>query len=152
MNDHLAKVVTDNPHSTSFFVTLIGSLVSFVIDILFSFSVIRFAQEWVAVADEVTVFHVSVLSAFRFQTWPWGLKDLKTVFARNRLLPVLLVGVCIGSFTFVPSSTTSLLGPAPFNKTAALTGTELDFSSTASECTQFLNANPISNKCDWQVG
>lgn len=151
MNDHLAKVVTDNPHATSFFVTLIGSLVCLVVNILFSFSVIRFAQEWVAATDKVTVFHVSLLSAFRYQSWPWGLKDLKVVFVQKRWLPVLAVGACIGAFTFVTSSTTSLLGPAPFNKTITLTGTELNFASTANECAQFFNANPLSNNCDWQV-
>ncbi len=151
MNDHLTKFVTQNPHSTNFIVTLIGSLVCLVVDILFSFSVVRLAQEWLAVADEVTVFHVSMLSAFRYQSWPWGVKDLKIVFGRKRWLLVLLLGVCIGAFTFVPSGTTSLLSPIPFNETVALSGTELDFSSTAIDCIQFLDANPLSNNCDWQV-
>lgn len=151
MHHRLAKVVTDHPQTTTFFVTLVGNLIFLVVDVFFSLSVIRFAQEWMAVTREVNVFHVSLISAFRYQTWPWGVKDFKEITSRSRWLPAVLVAVCVSAFAFVPSGTTSLLGPAPFLKTVPLTGTELDFSSTASECVGFLNTNLITNNCDWQV-
>lgn len=151
MNDRLARTVINNPQTTNYFVTLIGNLVSLGVGILFSFSVVRWAQEWLAVTDKVTVFHVSVLSAFRYRILPWGLKDLKNVFRPKKWVLVVLAGVYLHAFAFVPSAVTSLLTPVPLNKTAALTGTELDFSSTANECAQFLNAHPLSNNCDWQV-
>jgi hypothetical protein len=148
MNAHAAKVVTDNPHATNFFVTLIGNIVCLIINILFSLAVIRFGQKWVIENQDqdkqVTVFQVSLLSAFRHQTFPWGKDDLRSLLIKTRWLLVFLVIVCIGSFTFVPSATTSLISPIPFNKTADLTGTELDFASTAPDCVNWFNVARIS--------
>jgi hypothetical protein len=151
MNNRAAKVVTDHPHATSFFVTLIGNIVNLTVSVLFSFAVIRFAQEKVMSDTHITVFDVSLLSALRHQTWPWGFKDLGYLFDRTRWLAAVLVGGCIAAFTFVPGSTTSLLNPAPYNRTERLTGTELNFASTAPDCLGWLNAHNISNNCDWQV-
>lgn len=152
MSDHIARLVTENPQIPNFFVPLVGNLVGLVIAILFSFSVIRFAQEWVAVSDEVTVFHISLLSAFRYQYWPWGIKDMKEIVKHTKwLIPVVLVAACLGTLALVPSGITSLLAPVPFNRTVALNGTEINFSSLASDCVEFLNKNAISNNCDWRV-
>jgi len=151
MNNHLAKVVTDHPHSTNFFVTLIGNIACLLIDILFSFAVIRFAQEWIAVNENVTVFDVTLISALRHQTWPWGMKDIKQLLVRNRVVPVILVGICIGAFAFIPSGITSLITPVPFSKNMTLQGVELDLASTAADCRAWLDAHPISNNCDWGV-
>jgi hypothetical protein len=148
INTHVGKVVMHNPHATSFFVTLLGNIVNMIVSILFSLSIIRFAQEKL---ENVTVFDVSLLSALRHQHWPWGLKDLSYLFHRTRWLSGALVAACISAFTFVPSSTTSILTPAPFNRTATLTGTEFDFSTSAADCLQWLNANDIPNNCDWRV-
>jgi len=150
MNNHLAKVVRKHPQSTAFFVTFIGNIVCLIVDVFFSFAVIRLAQEWIT-KNDFTGYHVSLLSGFKNQTWPWSLEDLKEVFVRNRWLPAVLLGVCIGAFTFIPSSVTSLLTPIPFNRTAALEGTEVNFSSTATDCLEWLNGRFISNNCDWRV-
>jgi hypothetical protein len=150
MNDQVAKVVRHHPQSTTFFVTFVGNIVCLIIDILFSFAVIRLAQEWIT-RNEVTVYHVSMLTGFKNQTWPWAIKDLREVFVRNRWLPAVLLGVWIGAFTFVPSSTTSLLTPIPFNRTVDLNGTEVNFSSTATDCLEWLNRQYILNNCDWEV-
>jgi hypothetical protein len=48
-------------HGTTFFITLLANIPSVIISILFFFSIIRFAQEWVASDKSVTVFDVSAL-------------------------------------------------------------------------------------------
>lgn len=152
INNYVAKVVHRHPQNTAFFVTLVGNIVCLIINILFSSAVTRSAQEWIAQQrTEVTVYHVLLLTGLRTQTWPWTLKDLKEVFALKRWLQLVLLGVCIGTFTFVPSSTTSLLTPIPFNRTVALKGTEVDFSSTDTDCLAWLNKKYISINCDWEV-
>lgn len=155
MNPQVAKVVTDNPHAANFFVTFIGNIVCVIVGILFSISVVRFAQKWVIlnkIQDKnITVFQVSLISAFRHQYFPWGIDDLPSLFVHQRWLPALLVIVCMSLFAFVPSATTSLISPAPFNKTAPLTGTELDFASSAADCVDWFNANRIPEICSWTV-
>jgi len=151
MGNRAAKVVTDHPHATSFFVTFIGNFVNLIVSVLFSFAIIRLAQERVMGEKDITVFDVSLLAALRHQSWPWGLKDLGYLFDRTRWLAAALVGGCIAAFTFVPGSTTSLINPAPYNRTDRLTGTELNFGSTAADCLTWLNAHNITNNCDWMV-
>jgi hypothetical protein len=153
MNSHVAKVVRDNPHATTFFITLFGNIVSTMVSIFFSFSITRFAQERSTAKDEkaITLFEISILSAFRYQHWPWGINDLRSVLDRTRWLFMVLVVGCIATFAFVLSSTTSLITPAPFNRTATVTGNELNFSSSAADCLEWFNANRIPNNCDWKV-
>jgi len=149
MDNHLAKAVINHPHTTNFFVTLIASVVCMFVDILFSFAVIRFAQEWIANNEKITVFDVSVISGLRHQTLPWNIKDIKKLLMSNRVVPVFLVGICIGAFALIPSAVTSLLTPVPFKKNSTLQGLELDLSS--SDCFDWLERHPISNNCDWEV-
>jgi hypothetical protein len=151
MGNRAAKVITDHPHATSFFVTFIGNIVNLIVSILFSFAIIRLAQERVMDEKHITIFEVSLLSALRHQSWPWEVKDLGQLLKRTRWLPAALVGGCIAAFTFVPGSTTSLINPAPFNRTERLTGTELNFASTAADCLTWLDAHNITNNCDWGV-
>jgi hypothetical protein len=150
MNRHVAKVIMDNPQGTTFFKTLLGNIAAVIINILFSSTIIRFSQEWVA-RKELTFFDVSMLSALRYQRWPWGMKVLYGPFVRTRwLLMVLIVG-CIAAFGFVPSSVTSLITPVPFSRRADLQGTELDFSSIDTDCLDWFAAINIPNNCDWEV-
>jgi hypothetical protein len=139
MSDHVARVVKSYPQMVSFFITLFANVVSIIIGIIFSTAVLRFSQEWATNNDQVTVFHVSLISAFRNQSWPWGIKDHKYLLIRNRWLPVVLAGGCIAAFALVPSGTTSLITPVSFHRKWDLTGTELDFSSA--DCVQWLIKN-----------
>lgn len=152
MNNHVAKVITNNPHATTYFITLICSIISMIVSVLFSLSIIRFAQELVSHRHPTEPFTLSVLLAFRRQTWPWGksLKDAKSLMTKKKWWPAVLLIICVLTFPHLISSTTSLLTPAPFNRTVALTGTELDFSSTASDCLAWFAAHPIANNCGWQ--
>jgi len=153
VNNHVAKVITNNPQPTTYFITLICSIISMIVGALFSLSIIRFAQELVSHRQPTEPFTLSVLLAFRHQNWPWGksVKDAKYLMAKKRWWPAVLLIICVLTFPQLISSTTSLLTPAPFNRTVALTGTELDFSSTASDCLAWFAARPISNNCDYQV-
>ena len=153
MESHIAKAVRDHPQSTSFAITLFGNIVSIIISILFSIAVVRFAQEWVKDNDHLTVFDVSLILAFSQQRWPWSVKDSKYLLVPNRLLAVVLAGVCIAGFALIPPGTTSLVTPVPFNRTWTLTGTELDFSSNATDCVDWfaVNATQFVSKCTWEV-
>ena len=146
------KTIYGHPQSTAFFVTLFGNFISLVVDVLFSLAVIRFAQEWSHDKPKISVFHVSLLGAFRHQSFPWTMKDLKTLFRESKWLPVTVVGFCILSFHFVSSGATALLLPVPFYITESLLGQELNFASTDADCQVWLTANSnFSNDCDWQV-
>jgi hypothetical protein len=152
MSDHVAKVVKNHPQRVSFFITLLGNIISIIISIIFSTAVLRFSQEWAINNDHVTVFDISLISAFRNQNWPWGIKDHKYLLIRKRWLPVVLAGACIAAFALVPSGTTSLITPVSFNRTWPLTGTELDFSSNAADCLSwFQNPWNLPNACDFQA-
>jgi hypothetical protein len=150
MNKYVANVVMYNPQGTTFFITLLGNIASGIVSFLFSSAIIRFSQELVE-REAVTVFDVSMLSALRYQRWPWGMKDLNRPFVRTRWLRMILIVGCIAAFGFVPSSVTSLITPAPFNRTAPLTGTEFDLSSIDPACLAWSTENPILNNCDWKV-
>ena len=152
MSDHVAKVVKNHPQRVSFFITLLANIVSIIVSIIFSTAVLRFSQEWAINNGHVTVFHVSLISAFRNQNWPWGIKDHKYLLIRKRWLPVVLAGACIASFALVPSGITSLITPVSFNRTWPLTGTELDFSSNAADCLGwFQDPGNLPNICDFQT-
>lgn len=152
LSNHMAKVVTNNPHATTYFVTLICSIISMMTGALFSLAIIRFAQELVSHRKPTRPFHLRVLLSFRHQTWPWGLnmKDTKYLIHRNRWWPAVLLFVCLLTFPHLISSTASLLSPITFNRTADLTGTEIDFSG-GPDCQAWFNANALSNNCDYQV-
>ena len=157
MNPNVAKVIAANPQATNFFVTLLANLICIIIDALFSFAVIRFAQKWIVhkknERETITVFHISLFSAFRLRIFPWGPSDLRSLFIRTRWLLAFLVVLCIGAFTFILPATTSLISPLPFTKNATLNGTELDFASNATDCVDWFNANKINDSapCDWNV-
>ena len=150
MSKHVAKVVMDNPHGTTFFATFLGNVASVIVSALFSSAIIRLSQEWVE-RKGVTVFDVSMLSAFRYQRWPWRMRDLNGPFVRTRWLRMVLIVGCIAAFGFVPSSVTSLITPVQFNRRASLDGAELDLSSNDTGCLDWLTANPMNNICDWKV-
>ena len=152
MEDYAAKFVRKHPQRASFFITFLGSIVSFIVSFIFSTAVLRFSQEWATNNDRVTVFDVSLISAFRNQNWPWGIKDHKYLLVQNRWLPAVLAGACISAFTLVPSGMTSLITPAPFNRTWPLTEIELDFSSNVADCIDWFAANPLPrDPCEWKV-
>jgi len=153
MNNHVARLVKENPHATTYFITLICSIISMIVTALFSLAIIRFAQELVTYHTPTRPFHLRVLLAFRHQNWPWGKswKDVKYLMNKNRWWPAALVVVCILTFPQLMSSTTSLLTPGPFNRTAILAGTELNFSSNETDCLAWFEAHPRSNNCGWQV-
>lgn len=56
--------------------------------------------------------------------------------------------ICALIFPHLMSSTTTLLTPTSFNRTAVLTGTELDFSSTDAECLSWFE--DFTLECGWK--
>jgi hypothetical protein len=150
MHNQVAKAAIDHPQITSFFATLLGNIASMIVSVLFSIAVVRFAQEWVTKKDHITVFDVSLISAFRNQSWPWSMKDHKYLLARNRWLPVVLAGACIAASALMPPGMTSLISPVSFYRTSPLMGIELDFSSNATDCIHWFAGKMISTStCDW---
>ena len=144
MNNHLSKVVRNHPQATTYFITFICNIISLIIGELFSLSIIRFTQEFVTYRKPTRPFYMTVLSALRHQTWPWGksVKNAKYLMTKDRWLPAVSVIICALVFPHLTSSTTTLLTPTSFNRTAALTGTEVDFSSTDAECLAWFENSP----------
>jgi len=139
MNDYLAKSVMEHPHSTNFVVTLIANLVCLLTSYLFSCAVIRFAQEWIAKSEIITVFDVSFISGLGHQALPWNFKEIKQLLVGKRAKHVSLVGICLSAFALIPSGVTSLITPVPFKKNAAFQVNEIDFSSNDPDCLDWLD-------------
>jgi hypothetical protein len=144
-----SKLVRENPQTVTFLVTHIGTLFAAISALLFSTAVIRFSQKWIVGRNEVDIFHIAFFTTLRHQRFPWTYEDLATLVRRWHL--VLTVLSCIFAFNFVPSGISALLGPIPFNKTASLTGTELDFSSSVPDCVAWLRIPRINGNCTWFV-
>lgn len=75
MSNHATNVVKDHPHATSF-VTRIANMVNLIVRNLFSFAIIRFAHQKVMNDKDIIVLDVYLLSAPRYQSWPWDSRIL----------------------------------------------------------------------------
>ncbi|RXW16872.1 hypothetical protein EST38_g8984 [Candolleomyces aberdarensis] len=153
MSDQLSGSVARHPHQVGAIVTLIGTINRLIATLLFGKAVVRLGQEVIAkkFQPEVTVFGVSALLAFRHMTMVWGVRQWgQLVKAKGRLVVVLMLLLSLGALALIPSGTASLLTPGEFKKTAALEGTELDFTSDDSGCLTWLDENKPENKCDWK--
>jgi hypothetical protein len=53
-SNHLATIVTDHPHSVSFFITFLGNMVNLIVGVLFSLAIVRYAQDKVANNKDIT--------------------------------------------------------------------------------------------------
>ncbi|KAF8812674.1 hypothetical protein BYT27DRAFT_7335420 [Phlegmacium glaucopus] len=152
MPDSLAIYVNEHPHRTNFFfVTVISTLINMIVAYLFSKAVIRFSQEWIT-KNELNLFHLSLISGFSTHKIPWGPKDIFYVCSKSRILRAAIIIFCWAIFIFVQSGITSLLGPAPFERTLPLQGTELDLSTNDPVCLSYLRSNPNginSPLCGW---
>jgi hypothetical protein len=152
MDYHLEFAIQNHPQRTNFVITLFANIVSIIVSILFSTAVVHFSQKWAMSNDQVmvTVFDVSLISAFRNQNWPWGINDHRYLLIRKRWFPAVLAGVCIAAFALVPSGTTSLITPVSFKTTSPVQGTELDFSSIDTHC-DIWQVEIDNTNCDWKV-
>ncbi|KAF8812669.1 hypothetical protein BYT27DRAFT_7132302 [Phlegmacium glaucopus] len=154
MPDSLAILVIAHPHTTSFFVTFISTLINMILAYLFSKAVIRFSQEWITKKD-LNLFGLSLISGFSSHKIPWGPKDISYVFSkRSRILRATLIISCWAAFTFGISGFTSLLGPVPFERPFKVQGTELDLSTNDTTCLNYLRSNPnniSSPVCGWTM-
>ena len=146
LNNHHSKIVNNNPQRTNFVITQVGIIVQLIVGALFSYAVVRFTQEWIMDA-RITVYHIFLVNGFKSR----GLLDVAKVITRHRWLPAVPLLAYVLAFINVPSGTTSLITPIPFNRTVDLEGTEINFSSKATDCLEWLNSHYVSNSCDWEV-
>ena len=127
----------------NFFITFFGTIVRLIVGFLFSNAILRFWQECKS-KNPLQFFQLSMISGSKSQKLPWGLKELWDLSHTRKWLRVVLVAACWATFTLVTSSTTSILTAVPFEKHLPLNGTELNLSSTAPDCLEWLNNNYIS--------
>ncbi|KDR76157.1 hypothetical protein GALMADRAFT_225838 [Galerina marginata CBS 339.88] len=156
LSGHFADIVKNNPRNINFCITLIAVISNLIMGSLFSTSILRHSQTWMAPRDKVSFYHLSLISAFRNRHFPWGWEELKYMLARKRWTRPALVLLCISCFTFITSGVTTILTPFPIELQAPLNGTELNFSPNASSaCLDWLNAQtmpmPITNTCQWKT-
>ena len=155
LNDGFANYVKNNPRNTNFFITQIGAIINLIVGYLFSTSILRYSQGWMASKEHISFFHLSLILAFRSHRIPWGPSDRKYLLTRKRWIRAALVVACIYAFTLIPSGVTSILTPLPFTLQEYLYGTELDFSPNPNDttCLEWLNTQAMSmtNTCQWKV-
>ncbi|KAJ2926083.1 hypothetical protein H1R20_g11009, partial [Candolleomyces eurysporus] len=152
MYGRLAETIDQYPQLVAIVVTLIGTINRLIATFLFGLTIVRLGQELIAasIRQEVTVFGVTALLAFRHMSMVWGIGQLRQMKnGRGRWAILALLLAALGAFALVPSGTVSLITPGQFNKTAELRGAELDFTSTDPGCLTWLEANRVVNKCDW---
>ena len=146
INHNVAAVIIQNPHATTYLVTLISSVNTIIIAYLFSVAIVRFSQEWVTYKRTPDPLHLRILLALRYQRW-----QINGTVNRNAWGLAALVFACFLTFLNLTSSISTLISPVPFNRTSILTGTELDFSSTDTDCVDWFKLNLINNTCNWQA-
>ena len=155
LTHRFANYVNHNPRNITFFITQIGAIVNLIVGFLFSTSILRYSQGWMAPKENISFFHVSLILAFRTHRFPWGLSDRKYLLTRKRWIRAALVLACIYAFTFITPGVTTILAPLPIELEAPLHGTELDFSPNpnAATCLEWLNiqAMTMTNTCQWKV-
>ena len=155
LNEGFANYVNHNPRNINFFVTQIGTIVNLFVGYLFSRSILRYSQGWMALKENISLFHLSLILALRTRRFPWRLSDRKYLLTRKRWILAALVLACIYAFTLIASGATTILTPLPIKLRESLHGTELDFSPNpnATTCLEWLNTQAISmtNTCQWKV-
>ena len=154
LNYGFAKYVTRHSRTTNFFITQIGTIVNLIVGFLFSKSILRYTQGWMASKEHISFFHLSLISAFRTHRLPrWTLSDRKYLLTRKRWLRAALVLACLYAFTFITPGVTTILTPLPFPQRLPLNGTELDFSPNDSTCLEWLKtqATSTTDTCQWKV-
>ena len=156
LNEGFANYVNHNPRNITFFITQIGTIVNLIVGFLFSTSILRYSQGWMAPKENISFFHVSLILAFRTHRFPWGLSDRKYLLTRKRWIRAALVLACIYAFTFITPGVMTILAPLPIDQEAPLhVGTELNFSPNpnAATCLEWLNiqAMTMTNTCQWKV-
>jgi len=156
LNDGFANYVNKNPRTTNFFITQIGTVVNLIVGFLFSTSILRYTQGWMASKEHISFFHLSLILAFRTHRLPqWSLSDRKYLLTRKRWIRAALVLACIYAFTFIPPGVTTILTPLSILQRFPLHGTELDFSPNpdATDCIEWLNTQAMSttDTCQWKV-
>jgi hypothetical protein len=109
----------------TFFITQIGAIVNLIVGSLFSTSILRYSQGWMAPKEHISFFHVSLILAFRTHRFPWSLSDRKYLLSRKRWIRAALVLAFIYALTFITPGVTTLLTPLPIPQWAPLNGTEL---------------------------
>jgi len=153
LSDRFADYVNHHPRNITFFITQIGAIVNLIVASLFSTSILRYSQGWMAPKENISFFHLSLISAFRSHNFPWRLSDRKYLLTQKRWIRAALVLACIYAFTFITPGVTTLLTPLPIDQQAPLQGTELDFSPNDTTCLEWLNTQAMSmtNNCQWKV-
>ena len=144
MQHHVARVANNHPQDVSFFVTSISNIFSFIITYLFSKAAASVAQKWV-VHKNVDITRISFLTALKNQAFPTYL------YQQGRYRPLAIVVLYMVIFIFVTPGITALLLPVPFIRHVSLSGTELDFASTDTNCINWFNNNTIPDTCNWSV-
>ncbi|KAJ2926295.1 hypothetical protein H1R20_g10796, partial [Candolleomyces eurysporus] len=180
MPDSLAEIVSNYPQRVGAVVTLIGTANRLAATFLFGQAIVRLGQEQIArrrpendehrlehghsrddahVQEDarrqvnITVFRISALSSFRHIAPVWGIGTWNRLAKgpRKQRLGVLVSLLATwGAVQLVPSGTAGLITPGQVNKTAQLSETELDFTSSDPECLAWLEANRVQNRCDWK--
>jgi hypothetical protein len=150
MHGRAAELAYNNPTDTTFTITAFASVLAVYIDYLFAGAVTSLAQKCVVHRD-LDIFRISFFAALTSHEFRWKLEDWRELLRPGRFLLAPTVMLFIVTFTFVTSGLTSLLTPAPFIKTSALTGTEIDFTSTDPGCMSWFDDSAIPAACGWFV-
>ncbi|RXW15162.1 hypothetical protein EST38_g10692 [Candolleomyces aberdarensis] len=151
MSDRLAEIVSKYPQRVGAVITLIGTANQFAATFLFGQTIVRLGQELIGRRRPEN--HEQPLSAFRHMTLVWGIgtwNRLAKSPGEQRTRVLILFLATWGAVQLVPSGTAGLITPGQVQKTAELSETELDFTSSYPECLDWLEANRVRNRCDWK--
>jgi len=132
------SIVQKYPQESAFFVISIAVVIYLAIIYIFQSAVTILVK--FTLTREIVFF-----IAFKKRTLSRQLLNERK-YGRLIILLVVFVG-----FTFVTSGITALLLPIKYPRSTTLNGTELDFASNNTDCTNWIYNNGISSECGWKV-
>lgn len=136
-------VAEKHPKDTSYFVTFITGIITYLIGALFQKAVTSLAQKCL-VHKDVAILRISFFITLRSHGFSLS-------FFRRSIPLFFVLSFYFVIFLSVNPGIVALLTPTHFTKTVPLNGFELNFASNDANCTNWLDSLIIPNTCDWKV-
>ncbi|KDQ53327.1 hypothetical protein JAAARDRAFT_39389 [Jaapia argillacea MUCL 33604] len=154
MHPMVGSIVNKNPNDTTWVVTNISNILAIIVTYFFSSSARTLASKWLTTESRRSdIWTLSFMSAAKSPSqslsWLFSNKSWLLASYASRLRPASAVLLYFVLFLVVLSGFNALLTPHTITRTAKLTGSELDFTTTDSNCTFWLANNAPADDCNW---
>lgn len=150
LRGHAGRAIERNPKGTTYVVTILGTIITSIVDVLFSTAITSLAQKWVT-HRETDVFMISCFTSLKHRSLLFPKESWLDLSRQYRLRFILMMPVLVVISNLINGGLTTFLTPTQFTRTALLHGKELDFASSDASCLAWFNDTTIPTTCDWVV-